>query len=250
MRLAILSCLALCAASANAQAQGELTAGWSYQLTPYLWMTGLKGDVGTLPSGEPASIDLSFRDILDNLETSGMLFASARNGPWTILLDLNHTQLSTTEPLGGLVFSDAQIESTTTAFALAAGRTLAETDQMSATAYVGARAWWIENTTELRTVAGGSRRQTDSDSWVDPLIGVTGQFTPNDRWVLTSALEYGGFGVGADHEWSAWASATYRFSERFGVSFGWRYLEVDYRSGDTVFDVRQSGPLLGATFLF
>lgn len=250
MRFIVASGFAVCMAASGVLAEPKQASDWQFQLTPYIWMSGLEGDVGTLPNGSPIEVDLSFRDVLEDLDIAGMLFGSARNDQWALFLDVTYVSSSATERLGGVLFDSARVESDTTTFALAVGRTFARTDQMSATAYVGARAWWLDNTVELRGVGGNVRRQSTSDSWVDPLIGLTGQFQPNDKWSLTGALEVGGFGVGADHEWSALATATYRVSDRFGVSFGWRHLEVDYSSGDTLFDIRQSGPLLGATFVF
>ena len=67
---------------------------------------------------------------------------------------------------------------------------------------------------------------------------------------LVAARMLGGFGVGADLEWSVMAGATYAVTERFGLTMAWRYLAVDYEQDGIVFDVTQSGPLLGATFRF
>ena len=250
MKQRFLFCVALCAAPVGAHADPTQALSWQFQLTPYIWMSGLSGDVGTLPNGSPIEVDLSFRDVLEDLDIAGMVYGSARNDRWAVFLDATHVSSSATEALGGIVLDSVRVESDTTTFALAVGRTFVQADQMSATAYVGARAWWLDSATELRGVGGAVSRQTSSASWVDPLIGVTGQLQPNDRWSLTGALEVGGFGVGADFEWSALAAATYSVSDWFGVSFGWRHLEVDYSSGDTLFDIRQSGPLLGATFVF
>ncbi|WP_156953419.1 hypothetical protein [Afifella pfennigii] len=55
---------------------------WEFQVTPYAWLSGLSGDVGTIPGLPAGSVDLSFGDILDDLDFAGMLLASARNGPW------------------------------------------------------------------------------------------------------------------------------------------------------------------------
>ena len=250
MKLTTCSCLAFCVAATGALAQQSSASDWRFQVSPYIWMTGLSGDVGRLPDGTPIDVDLSFGDVLEDLDLAGMLYGSARNDLWAVYLDFTYVSTSSTEALGGVLFDEAAVESDTTTFGLALGRTFARTERMSATAYVGARAWWIENSFELRGVGGGVSRQTSSESWVDPLIGVTGVFQPNDRWSLTGALDVSGFGVGADSGFSVLAAATYQVSDWFGVSFGWRHLEVDYDSGDTLFDIRQSGPVLGATFAF
>lgn len=231
-------------------AEAQSVQGWEFQITPYAWMSGLSGDVGTIPGLPAGSVDLSFGDILEDLDFAGMLMGSARHGPWVIYLDTTYVRTSSTESLGGILFDRVEVESETTTLALAAGRTIAETPQGSIDAYLGARAWWLENTFELRGVGGGKRGRTEEANWVDPLIGVAGRYRASDRWTLFGALEAGGFGVGADSEWSLLAGATYNFTEGFGVSFGWRHLEVDYDEDGVVFDVRQSGPVLGATFSF
>ncbi len=250
MRFIVASGIALCVAAGSVRADSRAGSDWQFQLTPYVWMTGLKGDVGRLPSGTPIGVDLSFRDVLGDVDIAGMLYGSARRGDWAFFLDATFANLSSTETLGGVLFDSAAVESQSTTFAFAVGRTIARSERGSTTAYVGARAWWLDNTIELRGTGSGTSRQTVSESWVDPLIGVTGQFQANDRWSMTGALEVGGFGVGADSEWSALLVATYSVSDRFALSFGWRHLEVDYDSADTLFDARQSGPLLGATIVF
>ncbi len=39
---------------------------WSFKVLPYIWMSGLTGDVASLPGTPPASIDVSFIDVLEN----------------------------------------------------------------------------------------------------------------------------------------------------------------------------------------
>ena len=239
---------ALSAGAVGAQAQHA--GGWSFEVTPYAWMAGLSGNVGTIPGLPPVEVDLSFGDILDDLDIAGMLFASARNGPWVLYLDTSYVRTSSTESLDGAVFDSVKVTSRTTTLALAVGRTIAETPRGSVDAYVGARAWWLENTFDLRAVGGGSADRTEKADWIDPLIGVAGRYQASDRWSLFGALEVGGFGVGADNEWSLLAGATYQVTDGFGISAGWRHLEVDYDGDDALFDVSQSGPVIGATFRF
>jgi hypothetical protein len=231
-------------------AQAQETTDWEVQITPYAWMSGLSGDLGTIPGLPASSVDLSFGDVLEDLDVAGMLMASARNGPWVILLDTTFVRTSSSEKLGGVVFDRVEIESETTNLALAVGRTIAQTPQSSVDAYLGARAWWLTNTFDLRGVGGGKSSRTERANWIDPLVGIAGRYSASDRWDLFGNAEVGGFGVGADLEWSVMAGATYSVTETFGVSVGWRYLAVDYDKDGIVYDVSQSGPVLGATFRF
>lgn len=242
------SLLVMLASASGAAAQSA--ADWEFQVTPYAWLSGLAGDVGTIPGLPAGSVDLSFGDILEDLDFAGMLMASARNGPWVVLVDATYVRTSSTETLRGVVFDSVTVESETTTLALAVGRTLAETERGSVDAYLGARAWWLENTFDLRGVGGGFSTRTEKADWIDPLIGIAGRARASDRWTLFGAFEVGGFGVGAESEWSAIAGATYQFTELFGASVAWRHLEIDYDEDGVLFNVRQSGPVLGATFRF
>lgn len=248
LRAACLACLLT--ASAWASAQADEVGGWEFQVTPYAWMSGLNGEVGSIPGLPPVDVDMSFGDILDDLEFAGMVFASARKGPWVVLLDATYARTSTTEGLGGVIFDSVRIKSETATLAAAVGRRVIATPGASLDAYAGARAWWLDNKFELRTVAGGQSNRTEDASWVDPLIGVAARFDPAQDWTVFGALEVGGFGVGADFEWSVLTGATYRFNDTVGMTLGWRHLDVDYDEDGVVYDVSQSGPVLGATFRF
>lgn len=232
------------------QAGAQSASEWTFEVTPYAWMTGLKGELGTFPGVPPVDVDLSFGDVLDNLDLGGMLIATASNGPWTIYLDMTIAQLSADEALGGVLFNRANIESETRMLALAVGRRVLETRNGSLDAYLGARAWWLKNSFALTGAGGGVTNRTEKADWVDPLIGLTGEQRLSDRWALFGAVEVGGFGVGADSEWSVLAGASYSFSDTVSASFGWRVLDVDYDKDGVLFDARQSGPVLGVSFKF
>ena len=53
---------------------------WSFKVLPYIWMSGLTGDVASLPGTPPASIDVSFIDVLENLDIAGFIVGEARHG--------------------------------------------------------------------------------------------------------------------------------------------------------------------------
>jgi len=231
-------------------AQAQSAGDWGVRVTPYAWLSGLSGDLGTIPGLPPGSVDLSFGDILDDLEIAGMLAASARNGPWVIYLDTTYVRTKSTQLLGGIVFDDLKVRSETATLALAVGRTLTETAAGHLDAYLGARGWWLENRFDLRATDGGMSSRTEKADWISPLIGIAGSYRVADRWTRFGSVEAGGFGVGADSEWSVLAGATWQVNDLFGVSFGWRHMEVDYDEGGVVFDVAQLGPVFGATFKF
>jgi len=252
MMLRLVLCLAAGVGAVPAAAQevpADARDGWKFSVTSYGWLSGLEGDVGSIP-GLPASpVDLSFGDILDNLDYAFMVIATARNGPWAVYFDGTAVKTTSNENIGGALVDNVEVQSRTETLTLAVGHVLAEAPLGNVDAYLGARFWWLDNTFTVDT-ALGSRRTAAKANWTDPIIGVSGRYRVADRWTLFGSAEIGGFGVGADFEWSVLAGARYEVSDLWGLSFGWRHLEVDYDEDGIVFDVTQTGPLIGATFRF
>ena len=80
--------------SARAQEAGP-SFGWSFQLTPYLWLAGINGDVEG-PHGLSASFDAGIGDVLSHLDGGLMLLGEARYRRWGILVDFDYARLSGT----------------------------------------------------------------------------------------------------------------------------------------------------------
>ena len=231
----------------NAAAQSD----WEFQITPYVWMSGLDGKVGTIPGLPAASVDLSFGDILDNLDFAGMVFATARHDPWVLHLDANYVKTTTSKAVGGILIDNVKLTSQTTTLSMGVGYALATSDKGSFEAYLGARAWWLDNQFTLTTArAGNTFNRTETESWVDPLIGVSGYFDLSEKWRLFGLAEIGGFGAGAQIEWGAFAGVTYAINKNVGLNLAWRHQYVDYDSNGIVFNATQSGPAIGVTFGF
>jgi hypothetical protein len=218
---------------------------WELQVTPYAWLAGVDGDIGAVPGLSGDDISLSFGDVWDSLDYAGMLFASARNGSWVVFADATATKQSVEENLGG-VPGGLTVQTESQTIALAAGRTISQSNDHRIHAYFGARGWWVSNDFEVE----GQVDASSDANWFDPIVGIAARRDLTDRWALIGMADIGGFGVGADFEASLLGGVTYAFSDRFGVSVAWRYLSVDYSRDDFVYNVDQSGPVVGATFRF
>ena len=58
--------------------------GWEFTLSPYAWAAGLNGSVGI--GNVVSEVDLSFGDILENLDIGAMLHFEARKGRWAFFV--------------------------------------------------------------------------------------------------------------------------------------------------------------------
>ncbi len=91
-------------------------------------------------------------------------------------------------------------------------------------------------------------------TWVDPIVGLTLR-TPPDRFLqLRLYSEIGGFGVGSDFTWQAFPTVGVKLAPGFALEFGYRWLDIDYESGDGAnqfaYDVLTQGPVIGMAFKF
>jgi opacity protein-like surface antigen len=114
---------------------------------------------------------------------------------------------------------------------------------------VGARIWWVSTEIDFSGAvidASGS----DSETWVDPIIGLKGRLNLSPEFFLTSWAMIGGFGVSSDFTWDVMGGLGYEVSDSISLVAGYRGLGVDYKHDGFVFDVVQDGPILGAVFRF
>ena len=91
-------------------------------------------------------------------------------------------------------------------------------------------------------------------SWIDPLVGVNVLAPLSDRWWIGLRGDVGGFGVGSELTWQAYADIGFRVSNVVSIVDGYHALDMDYEDGDGLhyvgLDVMVSGPQLGVVFSF
>jgi len=238
------------------------TSGWQFQATAYGWATALNGESGVrnLP---PVSIDMSFGDLLANLNGAVMGSFLARNGNWMILTDLIWAQLS----------ADALVKlpgarHPTLAAILPGTRVEFEMRQMIASAIAGYRLPLTGGDVDLYATAGiryqrmtgkieatpGLIPVTISNSsveqWADPIIGLAATWRINDRWFVNAVADVGGFGVGSRFTTQGFASVGYRWTESISTALGYRAIYADYRRGGFSYRATQHGVFSSIAYHF
>ena len=254
-RTAIAASAAMAASIASAlPARGQEAAapggGWSFALTPYVWFTGLDGDVGVIRGLPAASVDAGFDDLIENADFAFMLAAEARRGRFGVVTDFTYLGLSADGDTPGRLFDDAEVESDTV-FATVAGfyRAVAG-DGLSLDAFAGARIWYVDTEIDLGAGLLPARGAEDDELWADPVVGLRWNKQLGRGFFLAGAADIGGFGVASDFTWQLLGTLGYRFNDRFAARAGYRHLDVDYEDDGFVWDLELSGPILGASFRF
>jgi hypothetical protein len=227
---------------------------WQFRLTPYVWLAGLRGDVGTIPGQPAAPVDVSASDALRDLEGGGMILIDARKQRHGFLVDLLYTDVrSDTELLPSPIGLNLDSTSKTTIATVAYQYELFRNEQTVLDVLAGLRYWKVD--TELRFSGGlgvlAGRGIRNTESWVDPGVGLKGRAPLGTSGLyFEGGVGFGGFGVGSDLFYEINANVGYQWTPSIGTTLGYRMFDVDYENNGFVYNVRQQGWQLGLTWTF
>jgi opacity protein-like surface antigen len=241
LRTAI-ACFALASASTPAAA-----AEWKHELAPYVWGSAMEGTIGIGPIAGEA--EMSFSDILDDLEFGFMGTYRASRDRYSITVDAIYMGLGATEKgPGGALKADIDVDQV----GLEADFGYAVGDRV--TLFGGLR--YVSLDADLRVTGplGNELTASEEQDWVDPVIGAIYSWPFADEWTLNLRGDIGGFGVGSDFAWQGMATLRWQFSPRTSLGIAYRYLDMDYEDGKGSdyfkYDMAMSGPAMGVIFTF
>jgi hypothetical protein len=207
-----------------------------YEITPYLWAATIGG---TLAAGEdstpPIDSDYNFFD-LDNLDGVASATFSAQGARWGFLFDFLYVAYEDTLLEGTRLQVKPRLEGRVIEFA-GTYRPVS----VNALQFIGGlRQQDIEF--ELTFL---DRTTPASVDWIDPFAGVVYSHALTNRLNLSLRGDIGGFGINSERALNAEAMLGYRFGKLFSFKFGYRYLEVEFKDTNLVYDLSLSGFLFG-----
>ena len=221
---------------------------WRNEVVLYLVGAAIDGRVGI--GSVEADIQMSFDEILDNLDSGIMLAYRLEHGLWAVSADLIYMGLAAEKGgLGPLGNTTAKADFDETIFELAAYYSL----NKPLAVYGGLRYWGLDGSVTVATVIE-TRTADGSQSWIDPLIGLRYEHPLGKKWDFVARGDVGGFGIGSDFAWHATMYAAWYPVPQATVFMGIRYLDADYEDGSGsdrfLWDVAQGGPALGFGWAF
>lgn len=232
-------------ASASAQTTGETDGeAWRFQLTPYVWMTGMEARIRPFPGAPTAHVGQRFSDIFDNLDAAAFLTGTARKGRYVFQGDASHAAISDSAslPLGLTTQARVRQDSLT----LTGGYNWLNDGRNSLDLLAGARWWSIKTSVQLQPLL----KTHASASFLDPIVAMRWRHQLGPRWSTLVYLDAGGLGIGSDFTWQLLGSVNYQLKDNLYVSLGYRRLSVDYRDQRKRLDFGMGGPMVGVTLRF
>ena len=213
--------------SSSAQSDEE----WQVSGALNLWGAGIKGSLidGT-------KVDVSFSDILENLDLTFMGTLEARKSKWSMLGDLIY--LGVSQETGASLPSGASVDVEVTGLVLnlIGGRNLLDTEDGRIDVIFGARNVDLE--TKVKAVGPGAIVTRDGDAW-DAVVGIRGQRFIDEKWYLPYHFDMGA--GDSDSTWQALVGVGYRYN--WGdVTFAYRRIEWEFNDSSPIQDMDFSGP--------
>jgi len=229
----------------------EPVSDWVFDIAPYGWLAGLKGNVAQF--GLPdVNVDFTISDVLDNLDIALMGLGQVRNGRFSAFADLVWARLSNdANTPHGIIANKLDVTVKDLMFTAAAAYSIYYDDSANLDLVLGGRLWSVNTDIELKGGLLYGKDFSDGETWVDPLTGVKGRVTLSPDFFLTGWGLIGGFD--ADHDrlmWDLFGGLGYKFNDWGSVVAGYRAVSVDYSNDGFVYDVVQQGPLVGVDFRF
>jgi hypothetical protein len=222
---------------------------WQLSVTPYIWMTGMNGDVKV--RGAEAEIDVGFDDIWDALDFAGQVHIEAQKGRWGLLLDPTYMALSADKELN---VADAEMEIDIWIVEFGGFYRIMDSPgfkgrPMSLDVLAGGRYWDMETQLDIGALSGDAH-----SNWVDPFIGLRWVTQLTDRLLLHVRGDIGGLAVyddASEFTWNVYAGLGFKLSEKMTLVTGYRALDLDREEGDDLeTDLTMAGPEIGLHIQF
>jgi hypothetical protein len=239
----------------TAVAQADDVSETVYQITPYVWASGLGGDIAPR-SNTQVSIDKSASDVLQDLDAAFFVSGFARHGNLVFVGDFSissssRSGMTPSPPAPGPLPATGKLrQSSVTALG---GYRVASTPEATFDILGGLRHWSLRGEVDIPSVPSlgfPGASATRSAGFTDPIVAVRGNLLITEGWSVLFHVDAGGFGIGSHRTAQLLGSVNYQLSHNAFLSAGYRHLHVDYRSGETRFDMHMSGPILGASIQF
>jgi hypothetical protein len=222
--------------------------GWSFELSPYLWVASAQVD-SSLPN-LPPSTPPDEPHFKSKITGALMVAGEVRRGSFGLFMDYDWLRLNTESTHPGPAFSAVNLRTDTTQFTAALTYRLATNADWQVELLAGARFWNVNGDVEFKPgILPGFTRSADY-SWTDGNVGAAVSYTINESWYATGRVFAGGFGAGSTGMVDALGGVGYRFSPQGSVLLGFRYLREDFERDHFTWNLSATGVLLGFNFRF
>ena len=234
-------------ATVPARAQSADNQGWKWIVAPYAWAVGFDTDLKRResPAGG-SSDDTSFSDVMNKLDGAFQMHIEGQTDHWGVLADFTYLGLADEKQ-----YRRFRTESDLDARLIEFAGVWSPDDERyrGLDVFAGLRVIDVDMTVNFHPANPlfETTRFDGGKTFGDFMAGARYTWALSDRWGLTLR----GDASTGDTEGTWNASAVSNFKMKHGAwMFGYRYLSVKLKTGDTTTKLTMSGPMVGYGFIF
>lgn len=220
--------------------------GWHLVVSPYLWFPGVHGTVGV--AGRDASVHASPGDLLSHFRFGLMGTLEARYKRLVLPVDIVLVRLGDEKALPGpnLGAATANVKAREFILTPKIGFRILNQEKLKIDALTGIRYWHLGQDLQFSPSILGLNI-SGSQNWVDPLVGGRIEAALSSKVVVAILGDVGGWGAGSQLDYQVVGILGYRIKPKWTLQAGYRYLDVNYRSGSSILDTATAGALFGVS---
>ena len=224
-------------------------SGWEASISPYLWFAGAHGTVGAF--GRDVSVHQSTWDLLSHFNGGLMGAADARYNRFVLNGDLLWLRLSDGRavPFTGLGAVSADVRVGELVWTSKIGYRLMDSEKFKADGTLGVRFWHLGQRLNFNPSFLGLNINR-SQNWADVVVGGRVEMPVGPKASVIALGDVGGFNETAKLDYQFAGLLNYKVSPKWALALGYRYLFVDYRSGNGIYNMVTPGAILGITYTF
>ena len=211
---------------------------WHFTSLSYIWFPGMSGTVGA--KGFDKSVSVSPSDVLKNFNIGLMGSFEAQYKRWSFPFDFVWAKLSDDKSLIRLPGYSAKATIKEGIFTPKVNYLVLDGKVVKIRATAGVRAWYESQNLQLQPPTPPNYSVGTSQGWADVVGGANIVVPFSPKIAILIAGDAGGGGANVDYQVAG--IANYQIKPKWGIGFGYRYLDVNYRnSNQNVLDIHQSG---------
>lgn len=269
LAVALLLLATLAPLPARAQPASDAAASaeaWTFDFTPYFWLTEVHGDVQV--RGLEAGVDVGFDEVFDLLGAGdllgGMGHFEAHHGRLSLFVDAvgghaapdTHTQFAKVGTTANFAFVEFGPAYRLLEWSMGGhGKS-----PMAIEALAGGRYMYLYQSIDITGNQDRVKRSANATlDWVDPFVGGRWTVPIVEHLDLIFRGDIGGFGAGSELAWNLLGAFRYELpwtisSARTFALLGYKAFDFDYRTGSGAeknkIALNLRGPALGFAFSF
>jgi hypothetical protein len=244
---------------------------WHFSITPYGWFMGLNGKVGV--GGQTIDLDVSFSDIVQNLDFAAELHMEAWRDRFGFFVDGTYSKISLKKDAQLRFDRSIKVKNVTEFFlgefggfyrvgTWPVGSVTGSNGSKAKKFFTldilgGGRYWWMKNKIDITGPAGILDPDfSASKNWFDFIVGGRARFDIN-KFFVALRTDIGGFGLefSSDISWNIAGYLGYELPwYHITPIIGYRALYDKYSDGSGnnrfLWDAWMLGPQLGVAFQF